>query len=304
MPDSTQTTATLLLAPQHFELGPLTSCLEERGHRTVCVSSAQEGLEVLTKSAPPLVLLGEPQGDSSWADLLASLRLKPAPQPYTVFISNTGDTGAQRQALEAGVDELLLIDMSREAILLRLKIIESQLAARVEADLLSHRCHELETELSRQSTHDMLTGCFNRRHILELAERELSRGQRYNRPFSALFLDLDNFKALNQRHGYGAGDEALKRVVAVCKKNLRRCDAIGRTGGDDFLILLPETSAHQALTVAGRILAGVKHPPVVYRDQSVDLSVSIGAAQSEEGDRGIDALLLRATQALSTENTP
>jgi diguanylate cyclase (GGDEF)-like protein len=108
----------------------------------------------------------------------------------------------------------------------------------------------LNKELGRA---DLLTGAMNRRAFYDIAGREISRLERYKRPFTVANVDVDNLKVINYKFGYQAGDKLLRAVADTIKMNLRKVDAISRFGGDEFAILLPETSAEPAQVVLSRI---------------------------------------------------
>lgn len=117
--------------------------------------------------------------------------------------------------------------------------------------------HSLELERER-ATHDALTGLANRRRFLEDGQREVERSRRYSRPMAVAFLDLDNFKQLNDRMGHGAGDRALRETASALEKSIRTTDRAGRIGGDEFAILLPEIGYEEALVAGGKIVAAVR----------------------------------------------
>ena len=100
---------------------------------------------------------------------------------------------------------------------------------------------------------DPLTGVSNRRHFVELTTPDLSLARRYRRPLTIAYLDLDNFKQVNDRLGHRAGDEVLRLVAGTLRSRLRVTDAVGRLGGDEFAICLPETGAEAAMTVLGQL---------------------------------------------------
>lgn len=102
------------------------------------------------------------------------------------------------------------------------------------------RRKELENELRILSEYDSLTGILNRRKTEELLKQEMNRASRYDRALSLLILDIDHFKKVNDNFGHDIGDLALKHMVAICKENLRKVDFMGRWGGEEFVILLPE----------------------------------------------------------------
>lgn len=155
-----------------------------------------------------------------------------------------------------------------------------------------------EEELLRLAATDPLTGAFNRREFTSLAEQESLRSNRYNRPLSILMLDLDHFKRLNDTYGHGAGDKALQRFTTLCCNTLRTMDIFGRWGGEEFVALLPETDAEGAAVIAERLRKIVSQSILVYNDQKISFTVSIGITQYRPGETEIDAPLSRADAAV------
>ena len=157
----------------------------------------------------------------------------------------------------------------------------------------------LERELEHQAQTDFLTGIPNRRYFLEMADVELARARRYRRPFSLLMLDLDLFKDINDRHGHRVGDLMLQRVVEVCRQTLRGVDVIGRLGGEEFGIILPETDAQRARQVAERLRQAVRVAEVRSGvGGSVSITTSVGVATFTDDDDDVGTVLNRADQAL------
>lgn len=156
----------------------------------------------------------------------------------------------------------------------------------------------LEDELRRLATTDALTGIATRGHFLDSAELEIERTRRYQRPLAVMMLDIDHFKAINDSHGHAAGDMAIRKVVGVLMQLLRVEDMVGRLGGEEFGVLLPETDLERAVIVAERIRERIAALHVVHGESRITLTVSIGLTEYRRGDAGIDALLLRADQAL------
>ncbi len=125
------------------------------------------------------------------------------------------------------------------------------------------------------SQKDPLTGAANRRHFTELAEAELARTQRYKRSVSLAYIDLDNFKTVNDTLGHETGDLLLKSVVETLRANLRKPDIVARIGGDEFLILMPETDIEQSKVVVERLL---EHCRIEFKNKSYPVALSIGVA--------------------------
>ena len=156
----------------------------------------------------------------------------------------------------------------------------------------------LERDLLRLATTDSLTGALNRRQVLAVAEEEAERHRRYGGGLSLLMLDLDNFKRINDSYGHGAGDEVIKAFAAACRASLRSSDCLGRFGGEEFVVLLPQTQLAAALQVAEKLRArveAVKHC-VGERQETVTASIGVAAMQAECDS--VEELLLRADAAL------
>jgi len=155
-----------------------------------------------------------------------------------------------------------------------------------------------EEELLRLAATDPLTGAFNRREFTALADREALRAGRYRHALSILMLDLDHFKKLNDTYGHAAGDKALQRFTTLCCNALRNVDIFGRWGGEEFVALLPETTADGAAIIAERLRKMVADTVVNFNDHKITFTVSIGIAQYRDGENSVDAPLSRADQAV------
>lgn len=153
------------------------------------------------------------------------------------------------------------------------------------------------------ATTDSLTGVFNRREALSRAEESFSRRQRgscRNTPenFGCLMLDFDNFKTINDTYGHPAGDLVLKELAVRCKAVLRPYDIVGRFGGEEFLVILPDTSLEQCRDIAERLRRAVREKPFDLGDQQIFGSISIGGASAYPMDWDIEAVLHRADEGL------
>jgi diguanylate cyclase (GGDEF)-like protein len=143
------------------------------------------------------------------------------------------------------------------------------------------------------------TGLFNARHLHRVLETEVVRSERYGRPFSLVFIDLDRFKAVNDTHGHQAGSAALREVGEVLRAGLRETDVPTRYGGDEYVILLPEADREQAMGVAERLRAAIAaHVFLADRGLQVRLTASLGVATWPVDGRRADELLGRADAAM------
>ena len=125
---------------------------------------------------------------------------------------------------------------------------------------------------------DFLTGALSRRHFLDVAEQEFSRSKRYNLPLMVMMLDLDHFKQINDQHGHDAGDAVLREFVQIVRAVLRESDVIGRLGGEEFAVLLPNTVRDGGQALAERVVELVRDSPVHIASQPIQYTVSIGVS--------------------------
>ena len=154
-------------------------------------------------------------------------------------------------------------------------------------------------ELERLSQTDVLTGLANRRHFMKLANQELSRTRRFGGPLSVFMLDIDYFKKVNDTYGHQAGDLVLQRLGDLCRQVLRDIDCIGRIGGEEFAVMLPQTSGDTAFVVAERLRQAIASVDVLLpQGLAIKFTVSIGVAALAENITTMDALIALADRAL------
>jgi diguanylate cyclase (GGDEF)-like protein len=157
----------------------------------------------------------------------------------------------------------------------------------------------LQFELETQAHTDSLTGLANRRHFMDLAEMELSRSLRYGSPIAVMMIDVDHFKRINDTYGHSTGDVVLQQLADLFRSELRRIDTIGRLGGEEFAVLLPQSDSAHALEVAERLRQTIADTGVAL-EQGLPLhfTVSIGLAALPGPATNIDTLLSQADDAL------
>lgn len=157
---------------------------------------------------------------------------------------------------------------------------------------------QLLDQLYHEATIDELTNISNRRHFMNLAELELRRARRYHHPLSLVVLDFDGLKTINDTYGHLAGDRALTVFAKIVKEIIRDVDILGRFGGDEFLLLLPETDSEHAFLVMERIRNVMETSPVFYGERSFTVSFSAGIATVQDWTDSLEDLLNRADNAL------
>ena len=163
----------------------------------------------------------------------------------------------------------------------------------------------LELELEKNAKTDFLTGLVNRRHFMDLANKELQRAIRFGNPMSILMVDVDNFKRINDTYGHESGDDVLKMFSDLCRSTFREIDVVGRIGGEEFAVVLPEATSHQAIEAAERLrakIASSKTPSA--QNLAIEFTVSVGVVSLSPGFDSLDVMLSHADKALyNAKNT-
>ncbi len=165
----------------------------------------------------------------------------------------------------------------------------------VAMDALERAFHQT---LLDQSTRDPLTGLGNRATILGELQNRFDLSRRHDRPLSVVMVDLDHFKRINDQHGHGAGDHTLRIFGDLARQSLRSSDLAGRIGGEEFLLVLPETELAGAALLAQRLRESVAQTPIPLPETELWVTASFGVAERRERDREGGDLLGRADAAL------
>jgi diguanylate cyclase len=163
---------------------------------------------------------------------------------------------------------------------------------------LWHDAEAARREIAALASRDDLTGAYNRRHFLAQAEREWARSRRYNMAAAMLMIDVDHFKAVNDRHGHLAGDLMLRSIAQAMRDTLRQADLLGRFGGEEFVVYLPHADTLGALDAAERIRDKVAQLALEWRGASIRATVSIGVVSLDATHESLTELLADADAAL------
>ncbi len=154
-----------------------------------------------------------------------------------------------------------------------------------------------EAKLRELATLDSLTGCYNRRHFLDLGAQAFERSRRYGHPVSLAMLDTDHFKDINDTFGHEVGDRALRAIADACRRVLRKTDILGRFGGEEFAVIFVQTGLPEARLVADRLLSAVAAATLTVSGAVVSTTVSAGIVE-RQADETLEAALKRADDAL------
>lgn len=166
---------------------------------------------------------------------------------------------------------------------------------------LSLRVRELERQrdvLSDLATTDPLTRLPNRRHLHDVLERELERARRHDQPISVALLDVDHFKGVNDAHGHGVGDAILVELARLTVRLVRGADVFARLGGEEFVLVMPQTTPEDALRVCERLRAAIARMRVRHGRLEVGVTVSVGVTSCRPRTDDADAILERADRAM------
>ena len=296
-------------APQNVTL--LARILKMSGYDIQVATNGAQAIESAKRQPPDLILLDinmpVMDGFEACARLNADERTRGIP---VIFISALDNLADKVRAFQSGGVDYILKPFEYEEIQarvethlmirrLRVQLEEAnqQLAARV-VELT-----RLNEEVQRLANEDVLTGCFNRRHFMELAEMEIKRSMRYKQSLSFLMMDIDHFKSFNDRYGHQIGDQLLCHLVSLCQKQLRVADTLGRYGGEEFVILMPETGRDGAKEASERLHKSIEEMNIDTPEGKLAITVSMGLTSLESGfdeTQTLDMLIKRADKALFT----
>lgn len=267
----------------------LEASISSWGYQPVTAADGDQAWEILTSPDPPhIAILDWMMPGQSGLALCRQLRARQTtPYIYVILLTSRGLREDIVEGLNAGADDYVVKPFDKHELEVRLRagkrIIELQ------SELMA-----AQARLREQAMRDPLTGIWNRAYILDLLERELDRARRIATPLGLLMIDLDHFKRLNDTRGHQFGDHALRAFAVRVQAAVRSYDAMGRYGGEEFLILAPGCGEPELLAQAERFRACVSSAPFNIDGVSIPLTVSIGASCVESGSRVASLELIRA----------
>jgi diguanylate cyclase (GGDEF)-like protein len=279
----------------------LDKILDGVGYNTVFANSGKKALEIIENktSQIDLILLDLMMPEMDGIEVCNTLKSNPMYQDIPIiFITADNSAESFATAFKTGAIDYIKKPFQKAELLLR---VENQLKLnKAYAGLRKSNDELLEAYalLERLVTIDPLTGLENRRSLVEFGEVQLRLAQRYNSFFSIMLLDLDYFKKVNDTYGHLLGDEILKNIAKILKDSLRNVDHLGRFGGEEFVIILPNTNLENAVIVAERIRAEIANFKHNIEEQIIQITVSIGIASYGRQDNDVNQIIERADQAL------
>lgn len=250
----------------------LQSRLESWGYDVTVVHDGLSAWEILrSNKAPSISVVDWVMPGMTGIELVKKVReLEPEPYRYIIMVTAKSEKGDIIKGLEAGADDYLTKPVDMEE--LEVRLWAGKRIIRLQSQLVRAR-----EALRYQATHDPLTGLWNHVSILDFLEREIARCTRHGSPFSLAMLDLDHFKSVNDNFGHQAGDRVLAATARLLETTTRRYDSVGRYGGEEFMLILPDCDRTAAAAQLERLRTYVAGSPVEYEDHSIDVTGSFGA---------------------------
>lgn len=287
--------------------GVLAQVLGDEGYQVTVAESGEKALEIFQKDPHHLVITDIRMGGMSGMDLLKEIK-KINPKSQVIIMTSYASLETAILALRAGAYDYLIkpfeeLDLvtatvARATETIRLTRENQELIETLKGK--NEELEELNKILKEQATYDGLTGLHNHRYFQEALAMEVSRSLRHKRVFSLVFLDVDSFKAYNDTHGHLGGDAVLRTVGTIIKGLGRKADLAARYGGDEFVILLPETCKESSKVVAERIRSTVESHPFPGREEMPmkKVTISVGISTFPEDGADSQTLIQAADKAL------
>jgi diguanylate cyclase (GGDEF)-like protein len=292
--EAAETQATLLIVDDDPDVRAfLRAVLESDGHRVEEASTGLEALGWLKAHRPDLVLLDVMMPNMDGFAVAQAMKSRPGPFVPVILLTALDDPASRARGIAAGADEVLGKPVHPFELRLRVR-------AMLRISLLASQLHSANRRLQLLARTDELTRVRNRRGVHSTLRREFHRADRYGSQLSVLALDIDHFKRVNDTWGHPTGDLMLRAVARALKSGLRQVDVLGRTGGEEFVVVAPETPSKEAMIVADRLRAEVSATELTAPDgRAISVTISCGVATlGEVPARSAEELLAFADAAL------
>ncbi len=279
---------------QPLDRSMLKIALEKWNYQVVECENGTQALELLlAEKTPKLAILDWMMPGLSGPQVCEEIRKRNLEEyTYIVLLTSKDEKEDIVEGLNAGADDYITkpVDISE----LRVRLRTGKRIIQLQHDLIIAR-----EALHFQAMHDFLTGLMNRAAISEILEKEISRAARDNHEVGIILADIDHFKSVNDSFGHPAGDEVLCEVAQRMLGAVRGYDSVGRYGGEEFLIVVPESDARETKVVAERILDAITDKPIETDESSIEITISLGTASGAISEKfGFSELIGGADKAL------
>jgi len=285
----------------------LQKMLAAAGHHVVVAANGEEALAMIEKEQPQLIVTDWIMPQMDGIALCRALRSRQESRSiYVIIVTMQESADKLVEAFEAGADDYLNKPITPKIFFARLRAAQRVVQLQEELAFDREQLIRFSTELSAanerlqgQALSDALTGLPNRRFAMERLEQEWALSKRGDRALSCLMVDVDHFKSVNDRFGHQVGDDALKLVADTLRRAARTQDVVCRYGGEEFLVICPDTDVQAAVQCAERLRTNVAAQSLSLQDGSQHrLTVSIGVAEKNDTLDTLEALLIRADDNL------
>lgn len=267
--------------------------LESIGYEVVWVDEGKLAIKAVKTQPIDLILLDRILPDLDGNEICRWLKLNQDTKGIPVIMLTVKRTTSEKiEGFEAGADDYLPKPYNKTELNAR---IYAALRTKALQDELREKNRQLEEVLSKVEVlaiTDPLTELYNRRHFESLIEKEFNKTIRYKKPTSCILIDIDYFKSINDEYGHRKGDQILKEIAAVIKNCVRKVDTVARWGGEEFIILLPETNKEQAIKAAERIIDTIRNHEFLGISKKITVSIGIASVPDisvESAEKLIDA---------------
>jgi diguanylate cyclase (GGDEF)-like protein len=285
----------------------LSAMLSKAGHAVRAAANGKEGMDIILETNPDLIITDWMMPEMDGPAFLKVLRSsKTGRSKYVIVLTSKDDEETLVEAFEAGADDYILKPVSPRALEARVRAGQRvfRLQQAVEREMEEARSYVAELAVANRRWEeaaftDALTGLPNRRYAMERLKQERSAALRNDHPLSCLLVDVDHFKQVNDSYGHDVGDAVLQTVAKVLRSSMRTEDVVCRIGGEEFLVICPDTSGPKAAESCGeRIRKVVESQAMEAGGFNGRVTVSIGVAGRTPSHPGVDALLKSADVAV------
>lgn len=259
--------------------------LNKSGYDTAICTDGESAIEFVNTNSPDLILLDIVMPGIDGYEFCKVMKNNPKiKHTPIIFLSAMNDEQSIIKGFENGAVDYITKPFRHQ-----------ELLARTKTHVELKRAKE---KLLRMAITDELTGLVNRRYFMGRLLHEYERTKRYESVFTVLMIDLDYFKKINDTYGHQAGDTVLRTISDSMKLSLRLSDIIGRIGGEEFAVILPETDINAALIIGDRLRKRIEALEIPHKNSKLKITISIGASSSSKDDLSIDDVLQRSDAAL------
>jgi diguanylate cyclase (GGDEF)-like protein len=284
----------------------LNNVLGDAGYAVFSAVNGKQALEKALECRPQLIVVDWKMPEMDGLQFCRALRSATVGRGvYVVMLTGNADEGAVIEAFEAGVDDHVTKPINPKILLARLRAGERVVSLQNEIESDREEVRRFAAELAMTNRRleevallDPLTGVPNRRYAMDRIEQEWAAAQRGARPLACMLIDIDHFKRVNDTHGHDVGDLVLQRVADVLKHTARTHDVVCRIGGEEFLMVCPDSDAVAAGQCAERLRQAVASMCVQVGNVAIKATISVGVAAMDTAMRGPEAMIKAADQAL------